>query len=139
MDYGSITAPTLPEIKFNNQARGHNYGRGLFAQLKALLISTNICSTCGKNVHAFPIELDETPNPWHQEHTPNPPFNLPKSNIYCRCGNVYDYECRPLYDYANNVIPVEETTQEDRTSQLCHWCKSFPKTAKASLEVCQNM
>lgn len=139
MDHGCITAPTLPKIEFNQELRGYNYARGLFAHMRALLICTNLCGTCGKNVHALPLDQDDTPNPWHQQHTPNPPFELSKSNVYCRCGNVYDYYCRPLYDYRNNVIPVENTTQQERLNQLCVWCKSFPITAEASLKVCTNI
>jgi len=126
----------LPEVEFNRSKRGGNDGKGLFAQLKGYLLSTNICGTCGKHVTEFPENRDETPNPWHQAATPNPPYNLCKSNIYCRCGNVYCYECRPCLNWRNEIIPVEQTTQEMRTSRLCLWCKSYPPCVEASLKVC---
>ena len=139
VDYGTIIAPPLPEIKFNSAGRGNNYGKGLFAHARGLLICLSVCGNCGRNVHSFPVERDETPNPWNQQHTPNPPLNIDKNNVYCVCGNVNCYLCRPLYDYANNIIDVSKTTQQERTSGLCLWCKSFPATAKASQKVCRNI
>ena len=132
--YGTISAPRLPNPKFNS-SRGGNHAPGLTTHMKGYLCSTELCGTCGKQIHAFDTEIDDTPNPWHQTHTPNPPYNLAKGNIYCRCGNVYDYDCRPILDSLNNIIPVESTTQQQRTSQLCSWCKSHPPTFEASLRV----
>lgn len=129
-DWGCLTAPNFVTSQFSTR-QGGNYNSDLYTHAIAFTIASTICCLCSGIVESFD---EATPHPFHQEQTPNPPYNLSKHNIYCRCGNVYHYNCKPLRN-SEGIIPIGFTTQQQRLDQKCVWCESFPPCVEASKKV----
>lgn len=105
-----------------------------------------MCGTCHKVIYQVPKNWNAPePSIQHPQPSPTPqPYrsddtaviDLDHKSTYCTCGSVFCYDCRPPLDHYNKPIARQESTEKQRSSIKCHFCKSHADAMDLNSKVC---